>query len=63
MSKKGINVPIIPGLKPISTLKQINLIPTDFIAIFLRFNKALINVKTTLVRLVELNGVFNKIKN
>lgn len=28
--KKGIDVPIIPGLKPISTLKQINLIPHRF---------------------------------
>ncbi|MAR62404.1 MAG: methylenetetrahydrofolate reductase [NAD(P)H] [Flavobacteriaceae bacterium] len=28
--KKGINVPIIPGLKPISTLKQLNLIPHRF---------------------------------
>ena len=28
--KEGINVPIIPGLKPISTLKQLNLIPHRF---------------------------------
>ena len=28
--EKGINVPIIPGLKPISTLKQLNLIPHRF---------------------------------
>ena len=28
--KKGINVPIIPGLKPISTIKQMNLIPHRF---------------------------------
>ena len=28
--KKGIDVPIIPGLKPISTLKQMNLIPHRF---------------------------------
>ena len=27
---EGINVPIIPGLKPISTLKQLNLIPHRF---------------------------------
>ena len=29
-NKEGINVPIIPGLKPISTLKQLNLIPHRF---------------------------------
>ena len=28
--QEGINVPIIPGLKPISTLKQLNLIPHRF---------------------------------
>ena len=28
--EEGINVPIIPGLKPISTLKQLNLIPHRF---------------------------------
>jgi len=28
--KEGINVPIIPGLKPISTLKQLNIIPHRF---------------------------------
>ena len=28
--EEGINVPIIPGLKPISTLKQLNLIPQRF---------------------------------
>ena len=28
--KEGINVPIIPGLKPLSTLKQLNLIPHRF---------------------------------
>ena len=28
--KKGINVPIIPGLKPISTLRQINILPHRF---------------------------------
>ncbi len=28
--KEGINVPIIPGLKPVSTLKQLNLIPHRF---------------------------------
>jgi methylenetetrahydrofolate reductase (NADPH) len=28
--KEGINLPIIPGLKPISTLKQLNLIPHRF---------------------------------
>ena len=28
--KEGINVPIIPGLKPMSTLKQLNLIPHRF---------------------------------
>ena len=28
--KEGIDVPIIPGLKPISTLKQLNLIPHRF---------------------------------
>ena len=28
--KKSIDVPIIPGLKPISTLKQINLLPHRF---------------------------------
>ena len=26
----GINVPIIPGLKPLATLKQLNLIPHRF---------------------------------
>jgi len=29
-NEEGINVPIIPGLKPISTLKQLNLIPHRF---------------------------------
>ena len=29
-NKEGIDVPIIPGLKPISTLKQLNLIPHRF---------------------------------
>ena len=28
--KEGINVPIIPGLKPISTLKQLNILPQRF---------------------------------
>ena len=28
--KKGINVPIIPGLKPISTIKQLNILPHRF---------------------------------
>jgi len=28
--KEGINVPIIPGLKPISTLKQLNMLPQRF---------------------------------
>jgi methylenetetrahydrofolate reductase (NADPH) len=28
--KKGINVPIIPGLKPISTKKQLNILPHRF---------------------------------
>ena len=28
--EEGINIPIIPGLKPISTLKQLNLIPHRF---------------------------------
>lgn len=28
--KKGINVPIIPGLKPISTKKQLNILPLRF---------------------------------
>ena len=28
--EEGINVPIIPGLKPLSTLKQLNLIPQRF---------------------------------
>jgi methylenetetrahydrofolate reductase (NADPH) len=29
-NKKGINVPIIPGLKPISTKKQLNILPHRF---------------------------------
>ena len=28
--KEGIEVPIIPGLKPLSTIKQLNLIPHRF---------------------------------
>ena len=28
--KEGINVPIIPGLKPISTKKQLNILPHRF---------------------------------
>ena len=28
--KEGINIPIIPGLKPISTLKQLNILPQRF---------------------------------
>ena len=28
--KEGINVPIIPGLKPISTRKQLNILPHRF---------------------------------
>ena len=29
-SEAGIDVPIIPGLKPMATLKQLNLIPHRF---------------------------------
>jgi methylenetetrahydrofolate reductase (NADPH) len=29
-NKEGINVPIIPGLKPISTKKQLNILPHRF---------------------------------
>ena len=60
-----INVPIIPGLKPISTKKQQNVLPQRFyVDLPDDLIKSVIKCKNNdRLDKLELNGVLNKVKN
>jgi methylenetetrahydrofolate reductase (NADPH) len=56
----GINVPIIPGIKPINLINQLTVLPKIFsIDIPMELAKELVNAKQTMMQgKLELNGQF-----